>query len=137
MYWHVDRVPSSDIAIEFTLIDDDSVMPLAQLRLSTPTQAGVQSIRLADHGVRLMPGVEYEWSVALIVDPTQRSQDIITNGFIRRVNSNANGIVEFAENGLWYDALAEISDEIDARPDAPRLHEVRRALLSQAGLSDL
>ncbi len=40
----------------------------------------------------------------------------------------------YAEGGLWYDALAFISSGIDREPAAPRLRELRAALLEQVGL---
>jgi len=101
---------------------------------------------LSDHGVKLSPGVEYQWVVALITDPDNRSSDLVASGMIKRVDASADlkksiaaaspdslpGI--YAEGGIWYDALSSLSDRIDADPANKALQETRADLLRQAGL---
>jgi hypothetical protein len=96
--------------------------------------------------VKLAPGVEYQWVVALITDPDNRSSDLIASGVIKRVEASADlkkniaaanpeslpGI--YAEGGIWYDALSCLSDRIDADPGNKTLQEARADLLRQAGL---
>src|SRR5688572_31393468 len=40
----------------------------------------------------------------------------------------------YAEAGIWYDALAVLSDQIDAQPENKGLRETRSDLLRQVGL---
>ena len=40
----------------------------------------------------------------------------------------------YAEAGIWYDALAVLSDQIDVQPENKSLREIRSDLLRQVGL---
>jgi hypothetical protein len=146
LFWYIDRVPDAAIQIEFTLLDEESIKPLAEGFIVTPKGAGVHRIRLADYGVRLSRGVEYEWSVALILDPNDRSKDVVATGWIDRVEPSAQltsrleaegrerAAAVYANEGIWYDAFAALSDQIDRNPEDDRLRQYRTALLRQVGL---
>ena len=83
LYWYLSE--STTYPVELTIIDDQSIQPLVETRISGPLQPGVQRVRLADYGMRLSLGVPYRWSVALVVDPDSRSRDIIAGGVIERI----------------------------------------------------
>ncbi len=140
LFWYIDAVPARSVQIVFTLIDAEGVDPVVEATLDSPTRAGIHRIRLADHGVELDPGVEYEWSIALVVDPAQRARDVVTTGYIQRVAQRAplEGSVataaRYAAAGIWYEALETISDSIRETPDDVELRRHRSALLHQAGL---
>jgi len=140
LFWYIDAVPAGPVQIVFTLIDAEGVDPVVEASLDPPTRAGIHRIRLADHGVELEPGVEYEWSIAVVVDPAQRARDVVTTGYIQRVAQPASleGAVataaRYAAAGLWYDALETISDSIREAPDDVELRRHRSGLLRQAGL---
>jgi hypothetical protein len=140
LFWYIDAQPTSGAQIVFTLINEDQIDPIAEVRLPTPSEPGIQRIDLARHGVALAPGVEYEWSISLVVDPAQRSRDRITTGYIRRVENPPAFRRELAtarvhaENGLWYDALASITDAIEASPGNTALLGQRDDLLRQGNL---
>jgi hypothetical protein len=116
LYWFLSR--PSHLPVEVTLADEQAVQPLLSVTLPAATEGVLQKISLADHGVRLEEGKEYQWSVALIENPEQRSRDIVATGSIRRVakseslSSKIAGVSAderarlFAEAGLWYDAVA-------------------------------
>jgi hypothetical protein len=84
--------------------------------------------------------------VAVIVDPENRSQDIIANGVIERIDlssdlagklaqaSDADKPALYADNGIWYDSLQAISDQIDLDPKNAALRKERSDLLNQIGL---
>jgi hypothetical protein len=140
LFWYIDGSPGRGEQLVFTLIDEQSIDPLVEVTLAAPKRSGIWRIRLANYGVRLTPGAEYEWSVALIADPAHRSKDITSSGYIRRVAAPEKlelgqpGVDTYAELGLWYDALESISDSIDAAPGDPALRRQRNALLRQAKL---
>jgi hypothetical protein len=148
LFWYIDQVPDASMAIEFTLLDEESVEPLVEKILATPKRAGIHRINLADYGVHLAPGTEYEWSVALILDPNERSKDIVATGWIDRVEPSkqlasrlesegrAGSAAVYADEGLWYDAVAALSDEIDRNPADARLRQQRADLLRQVGLDE-
>jgi hypothetical protein len=147
LFYFVDRVPDPSIRVEFTLLDEDGIEPLVETVLPTPKRAGVHRIRLSDHGVTLDPGAEYEWSVSLVLDPNERSKDIVATSWIDRIpesgelksrlaSEGATATV-FAEEGLWYDAIGALSDEIDGDPSNVQLAEQRADLLRQVGLDEI
>jgi hypothetical protein len=146
LYWFVSRKPAQPV--EFTLTEKDSVKPLVEARLRPLEKAGIQRIRLADHGVQLRPNVLYKWFVAIVNDPGRRSRDILSGGMIEvvavsgelsaKLNQTPKARQPFvlAEEGLWYDALAGLSDRIDGAPKDLSLRKQRAALLDQVGLTE-
>jgi hypothetical protein len=144
LFWFISG-PTS-FPVELTITDPRVPRPLVEKRLQTPVGAGVHAIRLADHGVRLAPGVQYRWFVAIVPDQARRSRDILAGGTIERVDAPEElrsrlGQAPpeqlpfvYAEAGLWYDALATISELIERAPGNREHRRQRAALLSQVGL---
>jgi hypothetical protein len=128
-FWLLRGELSNDVAFVFTLIDDAHIDPLVEAELPRPLGEGIQRIDLSGYGVRLEPGTEYEWSVALVVNAESRSNDVVAVGWIDRVEppvglgASPDARV-FAANGLWYDALAAAADD----------SSLRDALLRDVGL---
>jgi len=147
LYWFMSN-PSS-VRVEVTVTDPAGTQPLLELQLPPPVQPGVHRIRLADHNVRLAPGVPYRWFVAIVADPSRRSRDILAGGTIERIAlpeglrlklaqaDKAQLPFLYAEAGLWYDAFGVISELIESAPNDPELRKQRAALLAQAGLPEL
>ncbi len=147
LFWYIDIVPQAGTHLSFAIIDEESIEPIKELTLEVK-QPGVQRISLGEHGVKLEPGIEYEWSVALVLDPEQRSSDIIASGWISRVKDAPEGLASvqdgaqgkvsaYAQAGLWYDALGAISDQIDQNPDDASLRGIRASMLKQVGFQDV
>jgi hypothetical protein len=147
LYWYLSA--TAGCQIEVTLTEEQPVEPLLDLNLSPPIKPGIQSVRLADHGVRLIPGRQYQWAVALIPDPEHRSKDIIAVSGIKRIEATEALRAQlaqadkttvaslYAEAGLWYDAVAAISDLISDAPQDPTLRMQRVALLEQVQLPEV
>jgi hypothetical protein len=141
LFWYLEGPPPGDAALFFTLIDETSIDPLLEVELPRPAHPGIQRVDLSRYEVRLERGTEYEWSVALVVDPEQRANDIVAAGWIDRVDT-PEGLGEggaptartFARHGLWYDALAAAADGVEAEPGAPAPRALRDALLREVGL---
>jgi Domain of Unknown Function (DUF928) len=144
LFWFIDRVPDPSAHVEFTLLADGEVDPVVEKQLAPPDRTGIHRIRLADLGVKLEPGKEYEWSVAVVMDPGNPSRDVVATGWIDRVerpelkarldSSGGDAVYVFAEEGLWYDALGQIGDDIDRAPNDKNLRDMRASLLEQVGL---
>jgi hypothetical protein len=149
LFWYVDEPPPAGAKTLFTLIRDSQDVPVAELEIDTPERAGFHRIRLADYGVMLSPGIDYEWSIALVVDSERWSRNPYAVGGIERVADPASLASRlaaagsagkphaYAELGLWYDALTVVSNMADAAPDDPGPIEMRSALLKQVGLGDI
>ena len=144
LYWFISK-PTS-LPVEVTLMDPQGVKPILETQLPSPTEAGIQRVRLADYNIHLAPGAAYRWFVAVVPDADRRSKDILAGGAIERVDlqddvkaklakaSDKEVPFVYAQAGLWYDALNSISDLIDAAPQNQELQNQRTALLKQVGL---
>jgi hypothetical protein len=147
LYWFISTVTT--LPVEVTISDPRATEPLLETRVPGPIQPGVHRIRLADHGIRLAPGVVYRWSVTVIPDLNRRSRDILAGGAIERIeppfefreqlkqSRHEEHPSLFAGAGLWYDALASISELIEKTPSDVQLRKQRSALLTQVGLPEL
>jgi len=146
LYWFISRKTTHPI--EVTITEKDAVKPVLEARLKPLEKEGFQCIRLADHAVQLRRNVPYKWFVAVVTDPDRRSRDILSGGMIEvvspssdlsaRLNQTPKAKQPFvlAEEGIWYDALAGVSDRIDASPKDLSLRKQRAALLNQVGLNE-
>jgi len=144
LYWFISSATS--LPIEVTVMDLRTTQPVLEARLAAPITPGVHRIRLADHGVRLEPGVPYRWFVTIVPDSDRRSKDILAGGAIERVEppegldaklaqaSKEKAPFLYAEAGVWYEALTAISDLIEIAPNDAVLRQQRATLLAQVGL---
>jgi len=128
LFWYVDTLPPEDMPVVFTLTNEREIDPVSEIELEKLSEVGIQRLDLAQHEIRLESGTEYEWTVAVVVDPKHRANDVITAGWIVVVDEppglerNARS---YAANGLWYDALATASDDL------------RDDMLRQVGLEEI
>jgi hypothetical protein len=144
LYWYLSE--TVDIPAELTVVDRRSADPLLELTVAAPIQRGIHALDLERQGVRLEPGVRYEWYVALVVDPQQRSNDIVAGGQIELVSPAADlernlagggedsGPAIYAGAGIWYDAIDAVSLLVARDPADAVRREQRAALLDQVGL---
>jgi Domain of Unknown Function (DUF928) len=144
LYWYLSQAVSSPVV--FVLIDTRTVQVLHDVKMAPPFAPGLQAIPLREHGISLEIDVPYRWYIDLVVDDESPSRDIVSGGMIRRVRTavdvsglapSAEAVRVYADTGLWYDAIAAISQLIAAAPDDRLLHAQRASLLRQIGLSDV
>lgn len=147
LYWYLSKPTKYDV--EFTLNDEHGLEPLVEVVLKNGDIKGIHGIRLSEYNMTLLRGVEYQWFVTVVRDPEQRSRDIIATGTIRRVEPTKTlqeelaraGKTElpyiYAGQGIWYDALSEISELISDNPNDAGLVEQRASFLNQSGLSEV
>jgi len=144
LFWYQSKPVTAKF--ELTLLEENKVKPLLQVQYDRVANAGIQRLKLSDHNVKLAPNVEYQWVVALVTDPDNRSSDLVASGVIKRVEPSAELKARvtgaspsalpaiYAEAGIWYDALSSLADQIDSVPDSKALHQTRADLLGQVGL---
>jgi hypothetical protein len=150
LYWYV----SEDLAgaVELTLVSTESLeaaaKPALDITLQPPIGKGVHALSLEEHGVALKLGVEYQWFVAVLAPGGERSGDVVAGGTIKRVAESeavraqlkqapvAQRAAAYAGEGIWYDALEQLSRLISADPADRTLREQRADLLEQVGLAD-
>ncbi len=147
LYWYLPQ--STSLPIRFILIDSRSIQPIVDLTLPHRSEAGIQVLRLKDHGIVLDPGMQYRWFLSLTRDPDKPARDIVTGGVIERIDFNEgsalgvpvacdkDAVYRYAEAGLWYDAIACVSDLIESQPHNSSLRKQRAFLLNQIDLSDV
>jgi hypothetical protein len=149
IYWFASQPIDKpvEITITSTASLQDAATPVFEITLQPPLAKGIHAFRLADHGVALKPGVEYQWFVAVVRNPAQRSNDVLAGGTIKRVTdspvqaqvkqaSPAQLPALYAEAGIWYDAIDQLSRQISADQANRQLRERRAALLEQVGLRE-
>jgi hypothetical protein len=146
LYWY--SSVETNARVDFVLADRVSVDPALEFTVGSPVPRGIHAVSLEDHGVVLEPGVEYRWFVTIAAAEGDPSADIVTRGAIERVvpDTEVQATLDtaeavelgriYSEQGLWYDALAFISEAIARAPQDARLRELRATLLEQAGLRE-
>lgn len=144
LYWYLSA--PSDVAMAFTIVDPREIDPLVKVHRPGPLQSGFWKFALASLDKRLEPGIEYEWYVALILDPARRSKDVVSSGTITLVRPSPTSAARIngstglekayvlADEGLWYDALEALTTEIMSHPADQDLRELRADLLEQVAL---
>jgi len=81
-------------------------------------------------------------------DSGRRSRDSVAGGQVMRraatgateANKGVSGAEAasfYAQQGIWYDALAALTAGIEAQPQNSQLREQRAALLDQVGLAEV
>jgi hypothetical protein len=146
LFWYLSKAPGC--GLELTILEGEEPEPLLQVKVKSSEQQGICRLDLSTLGVKLKPDVEYQWLVALVPDAANRSKDFVASGWIKRIKTPdelAARIAKaepaalpaiYAEEGLWVDALAAISDLIHGRPDDAALREARASLLEEQGLKE-
>ena len=125
---------------EFTISAPMQPAPVLEVKIPSPSAAGLYPLRLADYPVRLQPGVSYTWSVSVVLDPRAWSRNIVASATIIHDPSIAVGAAagaqppsrtaQLAGAGLWYDAVAAAIDS-----ETLDRHAAIDALIEQAGLT--
>lgn len=145
LYWFVSR--RSPVRIKITLIRAQDAKPVVETSIENAAP-GIHRFDLAERNVRLKPGEEYQWSVSLVWDDSKRSRDIVSQGSLILIAPSAElkarlaGIARigqarlFAAEGIWYDAIAALSESIEERPMEGVLRAQRAALFDRAGLKE-
>jgi hypothetical protein len=145
LYWYQSK--PARLRFELTLLEENKNKPVLVVKIDSSDKSGIQSLKLSEHQLKLVTGVEYEWAVALVADPENRSKDIICSSVIKRVEPSpalASKLAKagkpelaaiYAEEGIWYDALEKVSNLIETEPANGLLHQLRSSLLTQVGLN--
>jgi hypothetical protein len=135
LFWFQGAPSATRVTV--TVIDEEGIEPLLEADLGEIAAPGIHALDLAEQGVHLEEGVEYQWSVAEVIDPEQRSADLVTSGTIMRGEGGDGASLEtLAAAGYWYDALALLAEEIADRPGDPEPRLLRAELLAQVGLDE-
>jgi hypothetical protein len=126
-----------------------------ELWLNPPIEAGIHAYRLKERRVNKRPillelGRRYAWGVEVISSPARPSQNRYAGSWIELVlpsnplrarlaatESPFSRAAALAEEGIWYDAMAELSQRGESAFDEKGLREMRAAFLEQVGLMEV
>lgn len=146
LYWFASG--DLDAITEITIVDKVSLETVLETSLPAPVRKGFHSIELGQHNVQLALEREYQWFVAAIANPAQRSSDIVAGGEIMRIElddvlqsrlrsigASERPLLQ-AGSGLWYDAVHTLSQLIAASPGRAEFWRWQVSLLRQVGLED-
>lgn len=145
LYWYLSKpVP---FPLILTINDEKRVKPILEVTLQTSSKAGIHSVPLNAFNIFLELDTEYQWFVSLDLDAKSQSKDIVAGGTIKRIVPSDElqkklrlAIPErltaiYSEEGLWYDALATISNLCETSHRGNQHCASRRELLEQIDLS--
>jgi len=150
-FWYMPTVEAEGATeVEFVLsaVDErglDVDPPVYTTRFPARTVSGVASLTVPPDRPPLATGRDYRWSLSIICNPDDRSQDEEVSGWVRRIEPDAQLAERFkeakpadypalyAEAGLWFDALKYLA-ALRRRADDPALAEDWAGLLKAVGL---
>jgi hypothetical protein len=114
LYWYLSK--TTEVPIELVVVRVDPLEQVLKTTLPAPTRAGVQRIELSSHDVQIDAGSTYQW--------------------LSGVSADARAVV-LARNGIWYDAIDDLTLRIQAAPGDRALWNQRAHLFQQVGLPEV
>lgn len=149
IFWYMPQTAA--LALEFVL-RDANVKDIYRVQYSLPksTQGvvsppGVRGLNVSNLSP-LEIGQEYHWELALICNPSDRSKDIVVEGWVKRVKADPTlarriqqttpqeRVALYADARLWYETLATLVELRRTRPDDQELIDAWETLLKSVGL---
>jgi len=145
-FWSTSKAIDGKVDLAISAVASDRVVFTTSV--SGPTAPGIYAFALAGTAARLEPGAVYRWSVSTTIPGEDQPSTIAVSGLVKRVlpgqvklakfSSDANAAaIAYARAGLWYDAVAALSEGLQQMPTDARLHRSRAALLNQVGLASV
>ena len=137
LYWYISRPVESPL--EFALYPSDSNDALVEKAIPPVSTAGIQRIRVADLGVRLKEGEEYQWVITFASKPGSKAKDAIASGRVKiqPAPKPLGNYAAAAQAGYWYDAFAALRTEMARHPKDAKLAAAQQSLLKQVGLDEV
>jgi hypothetical protein len=136
---------------EFLLVRGDKDEVLYETTITLPSNSGIVSISLPDNGTLppLEAGKTYRWYFFVIPNPQERTEDMVAEGEIQRVEPSPNLVAElknapprdraalYAEAGIWYDAINSIAQLRRSSPNDTAIAADWTELLKSVGLDTI
>lgn len=154
-FWYLSEpVP---VSMRFALVEPGVAQPLFEKQIDSP-KVGIIQLQVPKDRPELQTGRTYKWSVTLVCNTKRPSANPVFISWIERVSvpaalepqlpstpakSNVPTQVlrdrawSYAEAGLWYDALAAMSQVPTANSNDLATNDDFRALLEQVGLTQV
>lgn len=153
--WYVSKVPSTEM--QFALVEPGVSKPLLVKQFHSDKNGFVQ-LELPQNVPGLSIGKVYRWTVSLVCNAKRPSENIYVRSSIIRIanstqtNNQLTGLASldqsyaqklrqtaavYAQSGIWYDAIANVSKAYLADPRDGLNAQYFRFLLDEVGLSQL
>ena len=130
---------------EFSLFDEQK-NGIYQVNLPVAKQAGLVSIHLPADAPSLEKDKSYYWTLALVCNPTDRTEDWVVGGWVEHTEPTADlkqqlanaaaaeRVSLYAKQGFWYDALNTLVELQRTQPSNSTLGTTWAKLLKSGGL---
>ena len=132
--------------IEFSLFDRTR-KGIYQVSLPTPSSAGLLAIPLPKTEPGLSNDRSYNWTVALVCNPKQRTEDSVMGGWIQRktpsdrlkqaLKQDSHAIDHaklYLQANFWYDAIATLLELPPENKDSLAFKKLRLNAFDSAGI---
>lgn len=148
LYWYVPT--SGPQTLEFELVEADNEENLVyQAKIQIP-QGGIISHTLpVNDTTALDPGKSYHWYLKMVCDASDRTGDIVVDGWIERVEPDETIALElknattptnraaiYAREGIWHDALSILAQMRRENPEDTLLFARWQQFLDSVQLGD-
>ena len=125
---------------------DEQMNGVYQMNVPVANRTGLVNIELPENAPSLVKDKPYYWTVALVCNKNERTEDIVVGGWIERSELNDNlkqqlakvGAVEraslYAKQGFWYDAVNTLVELQQKEPQNVAIAASWTELLKSVGL---
>jgi len=146
LFWYLSK--PVDRPIKLSISTPDSIEPILDLQLDAANRQGIQRLDLSKLPVRLKSAVRYDWVIHVASDASGATPDIYAKSVLWRIDrsdaltsrlvgakNRRQRAAIAAQEGIWIDALAGISNLIEHKPNDSSLRRDRADLLQQVGFT--
>ena len=135
--------------LEFTLADVQTTKTIYRSKIDLREQSGIMGIALPqEQKYALEPNKDYSWNLQIYCSPTEDQPDIFFEGWLRRLPITYNLKQDLAafpaqhysvylENNILYDALTNLAQLRQTKPNNSEIMEAWNHLLTDLGKKDL
>ncbi len=150
-FWFYVPYINPSTTIEFILKDEQGTTTVYRTAVKLPSEPGLIAVHLPSSAAPLNPNQMYHWflKVRFTCEPNQFSELDFVEGWVQRVTPSAALAAQlkqtplrqranlYAENGIWFDALAAFAELRLANPNDATLITDWNELLSSVGLNQI
>jgi hypothetical protein len=137
VYWRLEGATAGTVRITIARNLDE---PLLDVVVAESAAPGIHAVALADHGISLDLDETYAVSVshqahtgALRIADARVTRVEPSAGLQKALASSDHAYLAYAQGGIWYDALQDLSAKLEQKPGDAGLRAAREHLLEQIG----
>ncbi|MDE5085466.1 MAG: DUF928 domain-containing protein, partial [Trichodesmium sp. St18_bin1] len=125
---------------QFVLQDEEGERDIYRTTVNFSDTPGIVSIPLPDN---LPENLEIErpylWLFLVFCNPEDTDANVVLEGYVQRVNGNSNFQIysDYANQGIWHDALTDLAERLRREPQEPELKEDWKKFLKAFDLENL